>query len=307
MSSNPFDPNNFDPSQMPSNRVVVFDDTGYLDNGGYANPALNGYTQAIIDAYIEAIFAGNGLAGVVFDIDAQFADATYFNAINFVSSGSQSTTLFIDHGFQGTAGSDVIVDSSGDTIANTGKGADLLLLGQGLHFVDTGAGNDVVVSGNENDVFKLGSGDDWLWANGGDDNVRAGSGNDTVLGLDGADKIKGGKGDDDLQGGSGADTVNGGQDNDRIEGGADNDKLTGGTGEDVFVYGGGTGRDVIRDFEDGLDRIEIDVVGTGLTAFADLLLSQQGNNVRVDLSGRDQIIMKNVGIADLSAADFDFV
>lgn len=307
MPTNPFHPSNFDPSQIALNRTVVFDDNGYIDLGGYGNPAQFGYDQPTTDAYIESIFAWNNLTDIVSNVDTQFADATYYIGINSAVSSSQGTTYYIDHGFQGTNGSDVIMDVSGDTVANTGKGADLILLGQGTHFVDSGAGNDVVVVGNGDDVVKLGSGDDWLWANGGNDNVRAGSGNDVVLGLDGDDTLRGGRGEDDLQGGNGRDKLNGGQDNDRLDGGADNDTLTGGQGEDSFIFSAGTGRDIVRDFEDGLDRLEVDMASTGLSGFSDLTLTQQGNHVLVDLGNGDEVLVRNIAQADLTAADFDFV
>jgi Ca2+-binding RTX toxin-like protein len=64
----------------------------------------------------------------------------------------------------------------------------------------------------------------------------------TVIdGLDGNDSMFGGAGNDELNGGSGV------------------DQLYGGEGADTFVFrpGDGAGRDVIRDFEDGLDRINL--------------------------------------------------
>ena len=307
MSTNPFQASNFDPSTVAPNRIVIYDDTGYLDNGGYGNPAQFGYTQASTDAYVEGIFGANNLANVVNDVDAQFPDATYYQAINSASSGPQGTTYFIDHGIQGTSGSDVILDFSGDNVVNTGAGADLILLGSGVNYVASGSGDDVVVVGMANDVVKLGAGDDWLWANGGNDNVRAGRGNDTVLGLDGDDTIAGGRGDDDLQGGNGMDVLRGGQDDDRLNGGADNDRLVGGDGADTFVFEGGTGRDQISDFEDGIDMIEIDMASTGLTGFGDLTLSQTGSRVLVELGNGDEIVLRNTLLADISAADFTFV
>lgn len=306
-TTNPFDRSNFDPSQVAPNNTVIFDDTGYIDNGGFGNPNSLSYNQETTDAYLESVFAWNNLSNIVYDIDAQFPNATYFIGVNSAVSSSQGTTYSIDHGFQGTSGSDVIQDVSGDTVANTGKGADLIMLGQGTHYVDAGAGNDVVAVGHGDDVIKLGAGDDWLWANGGNDTVRAGSGNDVVLGLDGDDTLRGGRGEDDLQGGAGRDKLNGGQDNDRLDGGADNDTLTGGQGEDSFVFSAGTGRDVVRDFEDGRDMLEIDMASTGLTGFGDLTLTQQGTKVLVDLGNGDEVVVRNTDLADLTAADFDFV
>ena len=64
----------------------------------------------------------------------------------------------------------------------------------------------------------------------------------TVIdGLDGNDRMFGGVGNNELNGGSGV------------------DQLYGGAGADTFVFrpGDGAGHDVIRDFEDGLDHIQL--------------------------------------------------
>ncbi len=288
MPNNLFNPANFDPAQMPANRVVIFDDTGYVSDGGLSDPDGMGYNQTTTDAYLASVFAWNNLSALVHDIDAQFPDATYYLAINSVISGPSGTTYYIDHGYEGTSGSDVIQDVSGDTIARTGGGADLIMLGQGTHYVDAGGGDDVVVLGHGDDVVKLGGGNDWLWANGGNDAVRAGGGDDTVLGREG---------EDTLSGGGGAD---------RLNGGADNDKLRGGNGADVFVFETGTGRDVVRDFETGVDTIEI-AGFAAFQSFGDLTLTQAGSRVLIDLGNGDEIVLRNLQVGDLSASDFDFI
>ncbi|OED47976.1 hypothetical protein AB838_15405 [Rhodobacteraceae bacterium (ex Bugula neritina AB1)] len=72
---------------------------------------------------------------------------------------------------------------------------------------------------------------------------------------DGADNIQGNEGDDIINGGGGADT---------LTGGLGSDTLTGGAEADEFVFNsfsqsrsGDTNRDVITDFDDALDQIDI--------------------------------------------------
>jgi Ca2+-binding RTX toxin-like protein len=77
-------------------------------------------------------------------------------------------------------------------------------------------------------------------------------GHDTLLGLAGADVLAGGEGNDLLDGGEG---------NDRLVGGAGADRLTGGAGADLFVFDAVAdtpvaARDVVQDFEAGLDRLD---------------------------------------------------
>lgn len=289
-SGNPFKTANFNPANVAPNEAVIFDDSGYLSTGGISNPNGLGYNQPYMDAYIESSFAAQGLGGVVFDIDAQFADATYFIGINSAVSTSSGTTYYVDHGFQGTSGSDVILDISGANIANTGDGDDLVILGHAQNFVDTGRGNDVLVTGAGDDVVKLKGGHDWAWLGAGDDKVRAGGGRDTVFGGDGDDLVKMGGGAD------------------WVDAGAGNDSVSGGRGADTFVFTAGNEIDVILDFETGRDVLQIDTA-TGVSSFNDVLggATQQGLDAVLDLGGSDMLILQDTNIATLSASDFVFV
>ncbi|NJM82182.1 MAG: hypothetical protein HC844_06525 [Tabrizicola sp.] len=87
---------------------------------------------------------------------------------------------------------------------------------------------------------------------------------DQLLGDAAANRLSGGEGNDSLWGRTG---------NDTLEGGAGDDILNGGAGADTFVFH--AGRDVIHDFEEGLDRIEIrpDLWGGTPPAIEDLLHS----------------------------------
>ena len=126
----------------------------------------------------------------------------------------------------------------------------------------------------------LGDGDDIFNGGAGEDNIRGGAGDDTLLGGLNADKLYGQEGDDELQGGSGGDRLYGGDDEDRIVGGDGNDVLHGdnaGDGDDAegwsdtFVFDNNDGNDVVNDFEDDLDEVELTSGGT-------YSLSYEGNN-----------------------------
>ncbi len=93
--------------------------------------------------------------------------------------------------------------------------------------------------------------------------MDGGSGDDRMFGGANDDILEGTLGDDYLDGGSGDDSMRGGSDNDTLDGGSGQDTLSGGAGADVFVFNAetdsphGAGRDVITDFEAGIDTIDL--------------------------------------------------
>ncbi len=90
------------------------------------------------------------------------------------------------------------------------------------------------------------------------ENAKGGSGNDTLTGNAVANILNGGAGNDILSGGAGADT---------LVGGTGRDQLEGGLGGDLFLFASlsdsvtGANRDLILDFEQGLDKIDLTAAG----------------------------------------------
>lgn len=195
----------------------------------------------------------------------------------------------------GDDGADRLFGGAGDDRLFGGDGDDILSGGVGDDYVDGGAGFDIVdfsdSAANEIDYTQgiegiIGSprNDNWfafewdgvVWAGAGNDGVDGLGGNDTLYGETGDDRLHGNTGDDLMYGGADADWIAGGYGNDRGFGGEGNDEviggpgddwldgntgddvLVGGDGTDTFVFsGGGKARDVIEDFEPGVDRLEI--------------------------------------------------
>ncbi|WP_186009233.1 calcium-binding protein [Tropicibacter naphthalenivorans] len=142
---------------------------------------------------------------------------------------------------------------------------------------------DRFVGGTGASVLEGGNSSDTLYGLGGDDTLDGQSGNDQLLGGTGADLLIGGDGFDVMLGGSQSDTLQGGAGNDQLRGGTEGDTLEGGLGRDILIGGDfsgggfpgdgaadvfvfnsaaestrfGAGRDIIRDFEDGLDMIDV--------------------------------------------------
>ncbi|MEM1019186.1 MAG: calcium-binding protein [Pseudomonadota bacterium] len=172
-------------------------------------------------------------------------------------------------------------------------------------------GNDTVQGTEFNDRIKGGNGSDFIDGNGGNDTLRGGNngdhlkggnGNDTLFGDNGSDKLLGGNDGDMLFGGRGDDELFGENGSDRLDGGTGSDTLTGGLSADTFVFSGGTGSniDTITDFQDNIDKIEIE---------AALIYDQKqvGSDVVITLTTDDKIVVENITDAQLDDSDFVFV
>lgn len=94
--------------------------------------------------------------------------------------------------------------------------------------------------------------------------------------------------------------------NDTLNGKQDSDYLWGGQGSDTFVFERGTGRDVIFDFEVGVDKILL--VDSLFSNLDDVKAHLNNFNVltRLDLGAGDEITLMGVAAANLTAADFVF-
>ena len=218
------------------------------------------------------------------------------------------TGLAGDDSLEGDDGYDVAIFSGnqadytimGDSITanvtdNVGTdGADTLFYVELLRFAD----GDVILAApgptftEGDDVADGTAGDDILDALGGDDTVNGLGGNDTIFGRDGTDTLNGGAGDDIL------------------DGGADLNYLTGGTGADIFALSArGTQTNIIQDFEDGVDII--DLSGFGVSSFDQLepFLDQNGTSARFATRWSqtyEYFYVQNFDYTNLTAADFIF-
>ena len=113
-----------------------------------------------------------------------------------------------------------------------------------------------------NDIFNLGDDRDVVNGLGGIDTIYGNGGNDVLSGGKGKDMLDGGDGRDRLFGGTKADRLFGGDGNDYLNGGKGRDRMTGGDGADIFDFNTinetrATRPDVITDFEQGVDRIDL--------------------------------------------------
>ncbi|MEM7546925.1 MAG: hypothetical protein AAF367_15460 [Pseudomonadota bacterium] len=225
-----------------------------------------------------------------------FGSGTLFEVIEQTDAGQQALSLRVlslpdepiptggDDRLIGTNAANTIFAGAGDDTIR-GLGGDDNLKGQ--------AGRDNIKGGGGNDTVKGNGGNDKLNGGGGDDRVVGGGGNDTVLGRGGDDTLLGRAGDDTLAGNSG---------NDRLLGNGGNDILKGQGGADVFSFKRNDGRDVIRDFRDGEDLIEI---RNGANSLSDLNIRQAGDDVLISFEGT-AIKVNNIDRDDFDTDDFLF-
>ena len=167
-----------------------------------------------------------------------------------------------EHNLSGTPRPDLLAGTnSADTLQ--GHNGNDLLVGKG--------GDDTLYGGDGDDTLNGGVGNDTLWGENGNDRLIARAGEDTLYGGDGDDRLNGGDGDDNLSGGNGSDNLYGGDGNDRLYGGAGNDYLAGGNAADIYVFGKGSGQDIIND-----DAFHFYLDDETVSANADIILLGRG-------------------------------
>lgn len=167
-------------------------------------------------------------------------------------------------------------------------------------------GTDFVIAGDDDDRLKGGKGDDFLSGKDGEDRINGGKGDDVILGGNDDDRLSGRQDDDILRGEDGDDVLRGNQGKDLLDGGLGDDTLVGNGGADVFVFSEGYGEDLIRTFQDGVDKI--DVSGFGFTSFEEFedAVSSRGQRTEIDFGDGDVLTISGVSAANLDASDFIF-
>ncbi|WP_324187427.1 M10 family metallopeptidase C-terminal domain-containing protein [Vibrio hibernica] len=140
-----------------------------------------------------------------------------------------------------------------------------------------------------------------------------------LLGTDGNDILIGGAGDDILVGGLGSDILTGGQGSDELWGGERNglNGVLGDGVEDTFTWHKGdltavASTDVIKDFEIGIDKIDIrdlfnDSDGHAGIQMDDMLSHLQASNVdgkiNLKITSEDGSLSQNIVLDNISTAD----
>lgn len=198
-----------------------------------------------------------------------------------------------------------VYDYSGERLelTNIGHLGGDVMMGEGNDlFVNRGGTVDGVVKGGKgNDVYRILSGDVVVSELSGEGNdllqtkvshtLADGASIEIVVGLGKADiNLAGNDEKNQVLGNSGRNILSGLGGDDLISGREGNDRLSGGAGIDTFNFVNGHGKDVITDFEQGIDRLNFEHY-EGVTSADDLVMLQKGDNVVIKLLNGDRIVM----------------
>jgi Ca2+-binding RTX toxin-like protein len=107
-------------------------------------------------------------------------------------------------------------------------------------------------------------------------------------------------------GADGIDTLLGNTGADTLDGGIGADRLYGQAGADTFLIRRGTQTDIVADFAIGQDRLDISEYGYASLASAKAAMVQVGADIAFYVGAGDLVILQNIGINALTAAEFVF-
>lgn len=143
--------------------------------------------------------------------------------------------------------------------------------------------------------------------------ITGGDNGDTYYSDAGGDTVDGAGGNDTILGGSGDDVITGGAGDDLLAGDGGSDTLTGGAGYDTFYVLGGSGQDVITDFDtgdddgDGVfnDQINVDFLtdteGNPVNV-ADVVVTDDGfGNARLSFPNGESLVLLGVPVSQMSS------
>ena len=221
--------------------VGIHGDDILLTNNGVIQGAQDGVVVDILDTEKARVINTGFITGADSAINVRGGNNT------LVNSGLLSSEIGID--IDTSAGERTKITNTG-TIASTdvGSGTSPYFLAKAIH---ASGGNEIIVNnGQISGSIVLGSGNDKYVG-------KNGSVDGEVHGEDGRDQLTGGASDDVFYGGEGRDVLSGLGGDDVLNGGRGVDQLTGGGGEDVFVFGADSGSDIVFDFAQGTDMIDL--------------------------------------------------
>ena len=192
----------------------------------------------------------------------------------------------------------------------------------GANHLEGGDGNDTLEGAAGADRLDGGNGADWLvhWLSDAGVTVNLADGTaegghaegDVILNIEHLlgsyhqDELTGDNGANSIFGIAGNDVLRGNGGQDVLAGGEGADRLYGGEGADTFRFDPGHGDDIVFDFIDAEDRI--DLRQFSLSGFDDLAITSESGSARIDLTdhGGGTILLQNFDTANLDTADFMF-
>ncbi len=298
---------------------------GGIDTADYADSA------AFVNVSLLSGFTGGGAGShAIGDVLNSIEDLAG-SAFNDILNGNNS-----DNFLQGRAGADTLNGNGGIDTALYTESDEGVVISLATGFTSGGhAAGDTLLSiedlyGSQfDDVLSGDSGVNLLFGDAGDDVLRGRLGADELWGHEGSDTAtyddaSGGvnvslnsgytagshaAGDtfssiENLTGSAYNDTLSGDAGENVLTGLAGNDSLRGYGGEDVFVFGASFGNDIIGDFEDGIDKLDMSG-NTQVNGIADLTITVSGADALVSDAFGNTILLQGEA-NNISGSDFIF-
>ena len=213
---------------------------------------------------------------------------------DYLSGGTESDTYVFNRGdgrdaiYDNGSGVDRIefgagISASDVIVTQMNDGADFLLSIIGTNDQIQVIGGNASGAGNTVEEVHFVDGTVWSLTDILQRATEPTAGDDRFYGSTAGETLEGRAGNDSLWGNAGAD---------RLIGGTGDDYLSGGDGADSYIFNRGDGRDAVRDYGNGVDRIEFgpgiaasDIAVTQLNNGADFLLSIIGTQDRIQIVG----------------------
>ncbi|KPP89683.1 MAG: Hemolysin-type calcium-binding repeat (2 copies) [Rhodobacteraceae bacterium HLUCCA08] len=302
--------------------------------GGPGDDTFNGNGASVSEVSYQDVAGGVNvyLAFNGTDVGSGQGRDSFFDIGTLIGSNHDDRLIADKNGTEtiriyGQTGNDIIKGGEGDDLLYGGFGNDVIRANGGDDLVVASNGDDTVLGLSGDDDLYGGLGSDYLYGNadndilygaGDDDFLRGNRGNDTLYGEEGNDDLRGGGQQDILFGGDGNDYLLGENGLDTLDGGAGDDVMIGGYGagvldglSDTFVYvdsaGGGGGYDRIKDFEDGIDVIDLTYFGfTDFATEIEVLASDIAAGMRINFGSGDVLLLEGFSKADFDAGDVLF-
>ncbi len=298
--NNPFNEAETDPEDDERIQNLAVREDTVLDGmmGGGDDPML-----------LEGTFGDDTLEGGSGDdtVEAGFGDDVIISEAgdDFISAGFGDDMVSAGDGddtVEASFGDDQISGDEGDDQIDGGFGDDEISGGEGDDQIEGGFGDDQLMGGEGSDDVSGDFGNDEIGGGAGDDRLEGGFGRDTLDGGDGDDELIGGFGRDVLIGGDGDDRLEGGRGRDTLEGGAGDDEMSGGSGRDLFIIGLGDGANVILDFNECQDTIDLSAFNFDSIESVTDIAVQQGNDLvlALDEAEGELLMIRNTEVDQLS-------
>ncbi len=296
-----------------------------IDNVFILTEGSDNFWGAALNTQVDGLGGNDTIAGDANHIyDGRGPSPVRYMGDDWLNGGAGADTIYGDasHIFSYRSWYRNPTFEAGDDYIYGGEGSDRL-------YGDT---KDVSADSNNYGGFNVIGGDDFMSGDAGSDYMVGDFDRVTITARNGVWNVEGG--DDTIHGGDGGDTIYGDfnyvyvstyrglgtaliqNGDDRINGGAGNDHMWGDSraynlrsqttvtnGSDTFVFNDGSGNDYIRDFQSGLDMIEVD--GYGLTDFSQITITEANGSSTVHFDAGNSVTV--VGVTGLDTDDFLFV